>query len=120
MEYPNKKCPLWKKHMAKVCPDCAWQTTIRGKHPQSEQEIDQPGCAVPMLVLTGLENSQMQRQTGAAIESFRNETVKNTTETKKVVAMLGRAVLQSVPQNGTSSLPANSTPLIGSCVEQDA
>lgn len=55
--------------------DCAWFTQLRGKDPQSEQEIDEWGCAVAWLPVLLVENAQMQRQTGAAVESFRNEMV---------------------------------------------
>jgi len=68
------KCPLWKKPMKQVCHTCEWWTHIQGKHPQSNEQLDHWGCAIafmPMLI----ENSQMQRQTGAAVESFRNEMV---------------------------------------------
>jgi hypothetical protein len=37
--------------------------------------IDRYNCADHWLPLLLVENSQMQRQTGAAVESFRNEMV---------------------------------------------
>ena len=57
--------------------DCAWFMKIRGKDPQSEKEIEEWGCSMAWLPLLMIENSQQQRQTGAAVESFRNEMVKN-------------------------------------------
>jgi hypothetical protein len=56
--------------------ECAWFTHIRGKNPQSNQEVDEFACAVAWIPMLLIENSQMQRQTGAAVESFRNEMVK--------------------------------------------
>ena len=57
--------------------DCAWFMKVRGKDPQSEKEIEEWGCSMAWLPILSIENSQQQRQTGAAIESFRNEMVKN-------------------------------------------
>ena len=38
--------------------------------------MDQFDCTMVMQPLLMIENSQQQRQTGAAVESFRNEMVK--------------------------------------------
>lgn len=55
-------CPAW------VC--------IAGKNPQSEEIVNQWNCSqfhwAPLLMI---ENSQQQRQTAAAVESLRNESV---------------------------------------------
>jgi hypothetical protein len=73
---PGMKCPLWQKDQSEVCHTCDWYIHIRGKHPQSEEAIDRWGCAVSWMPFLTIENSQMQRQTGAAVESFRNEVVR--------------------------------------------
>ena len=70
------KCPLWQKKMSLVCHTCEWWTHIRGKHPQGEELVDHWGCAIAFLPMLMIENSQQQRSTGAAVESFRNEMVK--------------------------------------------
>lgn len=97
VEKPRAKagmlCPLWKKDMSKVCHTCEWWTHLRGKHPQGEEIIDQWGCAIAWLPVLMVENSQMQRQTGAAVESFRNEMVKINTDTE----------LQSLPRAAVSN-----------------
>ena len=56
--------------------DCAWFTQVRGKNPNTGADVDEWGCAITWLPLLTIENSQQQRQTGAAVESFRNEMVK--------------------------------------------
>ena len=56
--------------------DCAWFTQVRGHNPNTGQEVDEWACAMAWLPVLLIENSQMQRQTGAAVESFRNEMVK--------------------------------------------
>jgi hypothetical protein len=55
--------------------ECSWFTQVRGTNPQTGEEIDEWGCAVTWLPVLLIENSQQQRQTGAAVESFRNESV---------------------------------------------
>ena len=55
---------------------CRFWVTVQGKNPQTGEVVNNGDCAfcwTPMLLI---ENSQMQRQTGAAVESFRNEVVK--------------------------------------------
>jgi len=49
---------------------------IRGNNPNTGEEIDDYGCSMAWLPVLMIENSQQQRQTGAAVESFRNEMVK--------------------------------------------
>ena len=56
--------------------DCAWFTQLRGDNPQTGKEIDEWGCAIAWIPVLLVENSQQQRQTGAAVESFRNEVIK--------------------------------------------
>lgn len=69
-------CPLHKAAMADVCDKCPLWVHVRGKHPQSEEPVDHWDCALAWTPVLLIENSQMQRQTGAAVESFRNEMVK--------------------------------------------
>ena len=72
-------CPLLQKECIGL--QCAWITQIRGTHPQTGQEIDEWGCAVNWIPTLLIENSQQQRQTGAAVESFRNETLNRISQT---------------------------------------
>jgi hypothetical protein len=74
----GKNCPLYKLDMSKVCHKCAWWTKLRGKNPQSNEEVDEWGCAIAWLPMLMIEGAQMSRQTGAAVESFRNEVVKRS------------------------------------------
>jgi len=56
--------------------ECALFTKIAGKNPNTGQEVEDWGCGLAWLPILMVENSQQQRQTGAAVESFRNEMVK--------------------------------------------
>tara|TARA_R100001463_G_scaffold136434_1_gene201778 strand:+ start:126 stop:431 length:306 start_codon:yes stop_codon:yes gene_type:complete len=66
-------CPLLKKDCIGL--ECSWMNHIVGRHPQTGEELDEWDCTIKWLPFLLLENANMQRQTGAAIESFRNETV---------------------------------------------
>lgn len=72
---PKANCPL---DGFKACRqlDCAWFMKVRGSNPNTGEEIDDYGCSIAWLPVLMIENSQQQRQTGAAVESFRNEMVK--------------------------------------------
>ncbi len=71
---PGTLCPLLNKACVKH--DCTWYTQVRGHNPNTGAEIDQYSCAVAWLPILMIENSQQQRQTSAAVESFRNEMVR--------------------------------------------
>lgn len=81
---PQANCPL---DSFKPCRklDCAWFLKIKGKDPQSEQEIEDWGCSMAWLPIMMIENSQQQRHTGAAVESFRNEMVKASEQSQQVL-----------------------------------
>lgn len=66
--------------------DCAWFMKIVGKNPNTGKDIEDWGCAIVWMPVLLIENSQMQRQTGAAVESFRNEMVKSNQSTLQLVA----------------------------------
>ena len=62
-----EKCKQWY---------CAWYIQVRGKDPQTGKDIEDWGCAVAYLPMLLIENARQSGQTGAAVESFRNEIVK--------------------------------------------
>ena len=74
---------------------CAWFTQVRGINPQSGKEVDEWGCAVTWLPMLLIENSQMQRETGAAVESARNESVRDNEENRKLIKKVASVMLQS-------------------------
>lgn len=67
-------CPLNSFQPCKQL-DCAWFMQVRGTNPNTGETVDEWGCAVAWMPLLLIENSQQQRQTGAAVESFRNEVI---------------------------------------------
>lgn len=74
---------------------CGWFIKMRGTNPNTGQDIDEWGCTMAWMPVLMIENSQMQRQTGAAVESFRNETVKAS---EMQLAILAQAALPQLPK----------------------
>ena len=72
---PKANCPLNNFAPCKEL-ECAWFTQIRGHNPNTGADVDEWGCAMSWMPILMIENSQQQRSTGAAVESFRNEMVK--------------------------------------------
>lgn len=81
---PKNQCPLNNFEPCKQL-DCAWFLKIAGKNPNTGAEIDEWGCSMSWLPILMIENSQQQRSTGAAVESFRNEMVKNNEVGQRVL-----------------------------------
>lgn len=73
---PGNFCPLIQSDCKGI--ECSWFTQLRGSNPNTGQPVDEWGCAVTWLPVLLVENSQQQRSTGAAVESFRNEMVRST------------------------------------------
>lgn len=80
---PGSYCPLVKKDCLQL--QCAWFTQVRGTNPNTGKEVDEWSCAVTWLPILLIENSQQQRQTGAAVESFRNEMIKANEQSQAVL-----------------------------------
>lgn len=76
--------------------ECAWFTQVRGTNPQTGQEVDEFGCAIAWLPLMVIENSQQQRQTAGAVESFRNEMVKANQASLQMIANQQRGILPCI------------------------
>jgi hypothetical protein len=72
---PKNNCPL---DGFKPCREleCAWFMKVVGINPNTGKEVEDWGCSMAWLPIMMIENSQQQRSTGAAVESFRNEMVK--------------------------------------------
>ncbi len=74
---------------------CSWFTLVRGTNPNTGKEVDEYACAIAWLPILLIENSQQQRSTGAAVESFRNEMVKaNENSQQTLIALTKNTVLE--------------------------
>lgn len=81
---PKNQCPLNNFEPCRQL-DCAWFIKLVGKNPNTGADIEDWGCSMALMPILTIENSQMQRQTGAAVESFRNEMVKNNEVGQRVL-----------------------------------
>lgn len=80
----KNNCPMNKFEPCKEL-ECGWFIQVRGSNPNTGEDIDHWGCAIVWMPIMTLENSQQQRQTGSAVESFRNEMVKANEVGQKVL-----------------------------------
>ena len=89
---PGNFCPLIKKDCVEL--KCAWYTQMRGTNPNTGEPVDEWGCAVAWMPFMAVEIAQKSNQTGAAVESFRNEVVKGNQENQQLyINALQRAVI---------------------------
>lgn len=95
----GKYCPLIKKDCIGL--QCSWFTQLRGTNPNTGEEIDDWGCAITWLPILLVENSQQQRQTGAAVESFRNELSENNKKQHESLSQLMLMALSDTPLKAT-------------------
>lgn len=65
---------------------CKFFIEVLGTNPNTGSEISNWDCAVAWLPILMIENSQQQRQTGAAVESFRNEMVQSNAVSQAILA----------------------------------
>lgn len=92
-------CPLIKDKCRGI--NCNWFTQVRGTNPQTGADVDEWACSIAWIPMLLIENSQQQRQTGAAVESFRNEMVKANESNQQV---LEKAALLSAPMKTISEM----------------
>tara|TARA_R110002020_G_scaffold169692_1_gene359023 strand:- start:343 stop:630 length:288 start_codon:yes stop_codon:yes gene_type:complete len=93
MQLENGKfCPLIQGECKQL--ECVWFTRVAGQDPNTGNQVDEYACAVSWLPTLLIENAQQSRQTGAAVESFRNETVKNGSA---LLGMIANASLKQLP-----------------------
>lgn len=66
-------CPLYRKACSKVCHTCEFWDHVRGKHPQTGQDMDHWCCTMKMQTLLSIENTMAARQTTASVDQLRKE-----------------------------------------------
>lgn len=96
-------CPLVNGPCKKF--ECKWWIQVRGHDPQTGAEIDEWDCTISFLPMLLIENSQQSRQTGAAVESFRNiateqnkQLQKNLLQAQEIVPAIVSAALNNNKQ----------------------
>jgi hypothetical protein len=87
-------CPLLQKDCIKT--QCMWFMQVQGTNPNTGEDINEWGCSMAWMPILLIENSKQQRQTGAAVESFRNEMVRANQSSQEILiatAMRGQQTL---------------------------
>ena len=75
---------------------CRFWINVMGKHPQTGETISNGDCAMAWVPVLLIENSKVNRETGAAVESFRNEmTAANESSQKVLLETIGLATAQT-------------------------
>ena len=64
---------------------CRFWVHVQGKNPQTGETVSNGDCAFCWTPVLLIENSKVNRETGAAIESFRNEMVKSNESTNALL-----------------------------------
>lgn len=96
---PGNFCPLIKKDCIGI--KCSWYTQMRGTNPNTGEPVDEWSCAIAWMPVMAVEIAQKSNQTGAAVESFRNEVVKGNQQNQQLY-------IQSLQQG---IIPTQVTPL---------
>ena len=66
---------------------CKFWMDVLGSNPQTGADIKEGNCTINWIPMLLIENSKVSRETGAAVESFRNETVKANEVTQKILSI---------------------------------
>lgn len=64
---------------------CRFWVTVQGQHPQTGKTISNGDCAMAWTPVLLIENSKVNRETGAAVESFRNEMVRANESSQQIL-----------------------------------
>ena len=90
-------CPLLQKECIGL--QCAWITQIRGMDPQTGEDVDEWDCAIKWLPVLLIENTKKNIESGAAVESFRNEVVQRMDKPMPVERRMMQTIDDSFPIN---------------------
>lgn len=77
---------------------CRFWVHVLGKDPQTGKDIDNADCAFAWSPVLMIENSKVNRETGAAVESFRNEMVK-ANESSQQLLLTATQLSNNQPNN---------------------
>lgn len=102
----DRVCPLHRKSCESVCHRCPLWVQVRGRNPNTGDDVDRWDCSLALLPMLLIEGAQQTRAAGAAIESFRNEMVRaNGTALGRVAAGLAE-LSAAATRAGSHDVPA--------------
>jgi len=87
-------CPYTghRKLCSKLRDTCPKWIKVFGTNPQTGEKVDEWDCADTWATVLQIEQTQQVRQLGAAIESFRNEMVRQNEDMLKIEAFKTRLI----------------------------
>lgn len=74
---------------------CRFWVTVLGQNPQTGETVNNGDCAIAWMPMLLIENSKVNRETGAAVESLRNE---NVTTGQQITGALMQVAAANAPQ----------------------
>lgn len=89
-----------KKKCKDLCMNCWKWVQIQGHNPNTGAQESEWKCSDHWMVFLTIENSQQQRETGAAVESFRNEMVEGN---RQFIGMLKQAAQNKITEHSSES-----------------
>ena len=99
-------CPMHRKSMRDVCETCPLWRRLYGRDPQTGDLIDEWNCTLAWLPNLLIENAKESRETAAAVESFRNETVARqdaaTERARQILQRQGPPAMKTIEVNNGS------------------
>lgn len=100
MSSPDKKGNLIKTPCIEH--ECVFFIQAQGMHPQTGEMISEFDCTDNWQTVFSIENARRQIETGASIDSFRNESIKVQGATLKAALQT-----QFIPAECVEELPSN-------------
>lgn len=64
---------------------CRFWVYVHGQNPQTGETTKQGDCAMAWMPVLMIENSKVNRETGAAVESMRNENVSASAQLSQAI-----------------------------------
>lgn len=106
---PGKKCPFNGKPVEKVCHECPMWVSVRGKHPQSGEDIDEWVCSFAITPMLLIETARQSRSAAAATENLRNEVAQansrdRSAELTACLAVMGQKLTDALPNSSEQKL----------------
>jgi len=80
-------CPFHRLSMADVCHTCPLWIQVRGRHPQTDEEIDMWNCSVAFLPMLLINNAKEVADGVRATLSFRNMVAEQETARRNEISI---------------------------------
>jgi hypothetical protein len=83
---------------------CRFWVTVMGANPQTGETLNTGDCAIAWMPVLLIENSKVNRETGAAVESMRNESVTTGAQLTHALLQASKSPLSLVKEQEVYAL----------------